>query len=165
MAAVKTRVDDRTGLTLVYIQGGEFLMGSDEAGDEKPIHRVRLSPFWMSRYTVTNADFGRYLEDTPKQKPARYWTDSDFNQPNQPVVGVSWEDVQRYCQWAGMALTTEAQWEYACRAGSARVVRGGGWELPAGNARSAYRDGLHPKLQWGSLGFRVVCAAAPIPHF
>ncbi len=110
------RVHDRDGSVLVYVPEGEYILGSDEIDDEeKPVHRVRLSPFWISKYPVTNAQYRRFLEAEPGQEKPRLWEDKDFNQDRQPVVGVSWDDAMAYCRWAGLSLPSEAQWEAAAR--------------------------------------------------
>ena len=106
-----------SGYELVWIPGGTFMMGSDDYDREKPIHEVQVSEFYMGRYPVTNSEYGRFLAHTGYNEP-EYWADRNFSHPRQPVVGVSWDDAKEYAAWAGLTLPSEAQWEYACRAGT-----------------------------------------------
>jgi formylglycine-generating enzyme required for sulfatase activity len=113
---------ERGGYELVFIPGGVFMMGSPETEegryDDETLHQVQLTDFYMGRYPVTNEEYGRFLADNPDVEEPQYWGDRNFNQPNQPVVGVSWHEAKKYAEWAGLSLPTEAQWEYACRAGT-----------------------------------------------
>jgi len=108
---------------LVPILKGWFLMGCDTGQDnEKPVHRVWVDEFLLAACQVTNAEYTLFLLGTGSQPPP-FWNDADFNRPEQPVVGVSWHEAVRYCEWlrlhTGRAfrLPTEAEWERAARGG------------------------------------------------
>lgn len=104
---------------MVLIPAGEFLMGNGDTRapyNEKPPHTVYVDAFYMDATEVTNRQYKAFLDATGHSKP-RYWNNSRFNQPDQPVVGVTWEDAMQYAAWAGKRLPTEAEWEYAARGG------------------------------------------------
>jgi len=115
-------------LTMVKIPAGSFLMGSPENeperfNDEGPQREVKLGAFWMAQTPITQAQW-LAVAAWPKLERDLKPGPSIFKGPNRPVERVSWLDAQEFCrrlsQRTGQCygLPSEAQWEYACRAGS-----------------------------------------------
>jgi formylglycine-generating enzyme required for sulfatase activity len=108
---------------LVELPASEFWMGWDQGlPGEGPRHRVWIDGFAIARAPVTNADYAAFLAATQATPPV-WWRHPDFAAPDQPVVGVSWHEAARFCDWLGAALgrpcrlPTEAEWEQAARGG------------------------------------------------
>jgi len=101
---------------MVYVPDGYFVMGNDDslAEEEKPAHQVYVKGFFIDKYEVSNRDYEIFLQETGHSIP-KYWYDERFNEPDHPVVGVSWEDAAAYAKWAHKRLPTEAEWEKAAR--------------------------------------------------
>jgi formylglycine-generating enzyme required for sulfatase activity len=145
---VTNEIVGKDGASMILIPAGEFLMGSYEGYDnEKPVHTVYLDDFYMDKYEVTNAQYKRFMEATTHK--ASYWlNDLKYNAPDQPVVGVNWEDATAYALWAGKRLPTEAEWEKSARGRLEfkLYVWGNDWPPPKGSGNFAdetYIDGYN----------------------
>lgn len=107
---------------MVHIPAGKFLMGSDDGGsDEQPIHEVTIGySFEISKYPVTFDEYDAFA----KVAKWRFPRDADWGRGKRPVINVSWNDAQNYVQWLSKQtgknyrLPSEAEWEYAARAGT-----------------------------------------------
>jgi formylglycine-generating enzyme required for sulfatase activity len=111
--AEKKITNSKDGSVLVWIPGGDFTMGSNKGDDdEKPPHKIKVKGFWLGMYEVTNKQFEPFYELGEVPEPL-HWGEKGFNDPNQPITGITWETATAYCQWAGLRLPTEAEWEYA----------------------------------------------------
>jgi formylglycine-generating enzyme required for sulfatase activity len=102
---------------MILIPAGEFEMGSSVGdADERPVHTVNVGAFYIDMYEVTNAQYKEFVDATSHESPV-YWKYSNFNESDQPVVGITWDDANAYAKWAGKRLPTEAEWEKAARGG------------------------------------------------
>lgn len=120
----------------VEIPAGEFAMGCDAGrDDEKPVHTVRVDQFELAAVQVTNRDFAAFIAATGHPPPPE-WENPDFNDPDQPVVSVSWIEAAKYCEWLSRTtdrryrLPTEAEWEWSAMGGRAGALYPWGGEKP-----------------------------------
>ncbi len=186
-----TRTSETDGMTLVFVPGGDFLMGTDNSSyaNERPAHTVFLDPYWMDRTEVTNTMFEAFVDQAGYQTDAEkrgssygYNTDTGRSEQIQgenwqhplgpdsgladlgehPVVHVSWNDAQAYCEWAGRRLPTEAEWEKAARGTDAGTFPWGNdfdgtrlnsadVSLGAGRGNSNFNDGFQLSAPVGSF--------------
>jgi len=106
---------------MLEIPAGTFEMGSKEGGnDELPVHTLKLNSFHMSKYKITFDEYDVFANATERAKP----NDKKWGREKRPVMNVTWNDAVAYAEWLSQQtgkhyrLPTEAEWEYAARAGS-----------------------------------------------
>jgi len=151
---------DSLDMKLVRIPAGEFTMGSPDSDKEaldreKPRHRVRITkPFYLGMHEVTQEQYERLMGENP----SRFKGD-----PERPVENVTWEDAVEFCrklsekEGVTYRLPTEAEWEYACRAGSKQVYPFDNYPIDLGeyaywgrNSKdTTHRVGLKKPNAWG----------------
>jgi formylglycine-generating enzyme required for sulfatase activity len=141
--------DNASGIEMLLVPSGTFMMGcspSNQYGcnvDENPVHEVTLTqPFYLGRYEVTQAQWTAVMGSNPSsfQGPSSQVPAEQV--PNRPVERVSWNMIQGFEVATGLRLPTEAEWEYACRAGTMTA-----FNLPPDGTND---DGLLGQLAWFS---------------
>jgi formylglycine-generating enzyme required for sulfatase activity len=162
---IKMEEDIRRIAGMAYVPAGSFFMGSpaSESGrmtDEGPQHTVSLPAFFLAEKELVFEEYDAFCDGTGRPRPP----DEGWGRGNRPVVNVSWLDAVAYCNWRsakeglepvysingtevlqdrkkdGYRLPTEAEWEYACRAGSVAATAYG----PRISSAEANFDGTYP---------------------
>jgi formylglycine-generating enzyme required for sulfatase activity len=167
---VTRKVDLGGGLTmeLVRIPAGTFIMGdTNGAPDERDLSAQRIDKaFWMAKCEISNEQFAKFdpSHDSRFEHRSSWWFDEEYtgwplNRPKQPVVRVSWDEAIAFCRWLSeklgedVTLPTEAQWDWACRAGTAPPLNFGDLDsdfsrfgnMGDANLRKLADEGWRPK--------------------
>lgn len=170
---------DNNGLLvpeMLPVTGGRFRMGNDGPAvnpdygkDFANVHWIEVSDFRMSRFLVTNAQYLAFCAAVDREPPVppRGWGDYLHRYPNHPVINVNAADAEAYANWLSTVsggtfrLPTEAEWEYAARAGvdGDNYISGADWDIEGANI-SVWRIGRIPdrdgwKAWWNSEGERL----------
>jgi formylglycine-generating enzyme required for sulfatase activity len=136
------------GGRMILIAEGPFVMGDNRHNpDERPEHQVVLPNYYIDQNEVTNAQYNQFCDKTGHAPPVNpFWDLRYFEEnPQQPVIGVSYADAEAYAQWAGKRLPTEEEWEKAA-SWDAKNNQKRLWPWgDAGDSTRANVDTKHPK--------------------
>jgi len=156
-------VIDYNGSEMILIPAGDFWMGSQiKQGDldEHPQHRVYLDNYYIDKYEVTNKKYCDFLNATGKHRTEEDWwivIDDKFcliemkdgvykpkeGCENYPVISVTWEGANRYAEWSGRFLPTEAEWEKAAKGKDGYTYPWGmNWDVNKCNNRLMYLESV-----------------------
>ncbi len=180
-------ITNSLGMQLMHVPAGGFRMGSEDNDDEKPVHEVTISkPFRLAACETSNAEYRAFVEATGRPEPGvaveakkqvRPWQNRMFSAADQPVVCVTWDDAVAFCEWlsekegARYRLPTEAEWEYACRAGTQTRFYWG--DEPAGREEAYFAEPWPEETKeaddwqetpWGRFGTVGVRCEERNPH-
>lgn len=125
---IKSKID---GAEMVLVPEGDFIMGIDEetlkkiyeyTHSEEPVfktelpkRKVHVKSYYIDKFPVTNKQYMKFITDTTYQRMPSFSLDSLWNRPNNPVVGIGWDDAKEYARWADKRLPKEDEWEKAAR--------------------------------------------------
>jgi formylglycine-generating enzyme required for sulfatase activity len=162
------RLNERSRIELIRVPAGNFVFGATDPDPDHGLPRraIHLHEYWIGGNPVTNAQFARFVEATHYVTTAEstgysrvwaggrwrdveraYWRRPEGPRSNiderlhHPVVCVSWFDAQAYCEWAGLRLPAEKEWEKAARGPEGRLFPWGEEAPSAGRANFALRHG------------------------
>lgn len=172
---------------MVYVEGGEFAMGdifNEGKEDEKPVHNVKVSSFFICKYEITFDEYDAFCEDTNRKK----LDDNDWGRGNMPVIKVSWFEAVAYCNWRskkeglslcytiddtdvkcdfsvnGYRLPTEAEWEYAARERGKNVRFGNGKDIAKPKEMNINPNGTYINKVSGVFRGRTVHVGSFAPN-
>lgn len=129
---------------MITVASGSFQMGSKESEQTQPVHQVKIKSFALAKNLVTRGEFEKFVNET-NYDAGKGWRKPLFKQggDNDPVINVSWDDAQAYVDWLNkktgehFRLPTEAEWEYAARAGTSTAYY---WGNDIGKAQANCND-------------------------
>ncbi len=154
---------------MVRIEGGKFIMGSDELADTSPKRIIDIHSFWLDVYEVTNKEYAVFLtaENYP---PPPHWENGKypFEQDQHPVSGVTWKDAENYCKAVNKRLPTEAEWEKAARGVNGNIWPWGNvWNPKMANVREAENLGTMPvgSFPEGNSDFEIADMAGNVAEW